>query len=198
MVQLHRLDPAPVYERLGAAAPTLPRVLDGLEESALVCGRSDLAAAARWLRAHQPPAGPIVICHGDLHPFNLLVDDSGAVTVLDWSAARLAPAALDVAFTNLLLSEPPVAAPTLFGPVLGTAGRLLARRFRRAYAERSGTIIDGPTLRWHEAATCLRALVEVARWAGDTDRRAGHPWLVCGEAFACRLSHLTGVPVTPR
>jgi aminoglycoside phosphotransferase (APT) family kinase protein len=139
-----------------------------------------------------------VICHGDLHPFNILVNDAGDVTVLDWSAARLAPAALDVALTNLLLSEPPVAVPAVFAPVVRAVGRLLARRFRRAYAARSGTAIDAGTLRWHEAATCLRALVEVAQWGDDIDERAGHPWLLCGDAFARRLSRLTGGPVRPR
>ena len=28
----------------------------------------------------------VEICHGDLHPFNVLVDDRGQTTVLDWSA----------------------------------------------------------------------------------------------------------------
>jgi len=47
---------------------------------------------------------------------------------------------------------------------------------------------------------CLRALVEVAGWvdAGKLDVKAGHPWLVCGRAFASRVGKFTGVPVRAR
>jgi hypothetical protein len=120
--------------------------------------------------------------------------------VLDWSAARLAPALFDVAFTNLLLAEPPVAVASWLRPLVRTAGRFLARRFRRAYCRRSGLTIEGGSLRWFEAVTCLRALVEVASWANDgvIEQPVGHPWLVCGDAFASRLSRLTGSVVSPR
>ena len=39
----------------------------------------------------EPVDGATVICHGDLHPFNLLVDERGAVIVIDWTAAACAP-----------------------------------------------------------------------------------------------------------
>jgi len=80
-------------------------VVAGLADTAMRCGRLDLVAAAGWLQEHQPPSAPEVICHGDLHPFNLLVAAGGAVTVLDWSAGLLAPAAYDVAFTGLVLGR---------------------------------------------------------------------------------------------
>jgi hypothetical protein len=43
-------------------------------------------------------------------------------------------------------------------------------------------------------------LVEVAGWVagGVIEERAGHPWLVCGDSFASRLSRLTGSVVTDR
>lgn len=202
MADLHRLDPTPVGERLSGpgAPPDLPTFLDDLERSAAAYDRPDLAAAARWLAAHSPLPAPNVICHGDLHPFNLLVSDAGTVTVLDWSAARLAPALFDIAFTNLLLAEPPVAVARWLRPVVRTAGRFIAHRFRRAYRRSAGVTIEAGSLRWHEGATCLRALVEVAAWVdgGVIEQRAGHPWLVCGDAFASRLSLLTRSVVAPR
>jgi aminoglycoside phosphotransferase (APT) family kinase protein len=201
MAELHRLDPEAVRERLsGPGAPDLSTHLSDLERSATAYGRGDLAAAARRLAAHAPPPAPDVICHGDLHPFNLLVSDAGAVTVLDWSAARLAPPLFDVAFTNLLLTEPPIAVAPWLQPLVRRAGGFLARRFRWAYTRRSGVTIDSVALRWHEGVTCLRALVEVAGWVagGVIEQRAGHPWLVCGDAFASRLSRLTGAVVTAR
>jgi hypothetical protein len=117
-----------------------------------------------------------------------------------WSAALLAPPAYDVAFTGLLLAEPPVSVPAPLRPVVRAAGAGLARRFRRAYLERTGTPMDDDVLRWHEGIVCTRALVEVAGWVheGTVAGRDAHPWLVSGAAFAGRLEKLTGVHVSPR
>jgi len=175
-------------------------VVAGLADTAMRCGRLDLVAAAGWLQEHQPPSAPEVICHGDLHPFNLLVAAGGAVTVLDWSAGLLAPAAYDVAFTGLVLAEPPVAVPSMLRPVVRAVGRFLARRFRSAYVRLSRVDVEADSLQWYEGVVCLRALVEVAGWvaAGTADGRTGHPWIVCGPAFAARLSALTGATVRSR
>ena len=164
------------------------------------CVRADLSAAAAWLQDHQPLEEPIVVCHGDLHPFNVLVDDVGVVTVLDWSAALLTPASYDVAFTSLVLAEPPLLAPKPLRPLIRSAGRALSRRFVRAYERAAGRPIDRTSLQWHQAVVCLRALVEVAAWvtAGTIHERGGHPWVIAGPAFAGRLRTVTGAPVTPR
>lgn len=201
MARLHRLDATPVRARLtaaGADGVSVASMVSSFVDTAEVLGRADLAGAARWLAEHAPPSAPEVVCHGDLHPFNLLVNADGTVTVLDWSASLLAPAAYDVAFTGLVLSEPPVAVPRALRPLVRAAGRGLARRFRRTYARQAGAAVDPGALAWHEGVVCLRALVEVAHWAaaGELDARRGHPWLVSGPPFAARLSRLTGVPVT--
>ncbi len=203
MADLHRLDPAPLRTRLGVeseASLTVPALLALLRAAADLYGRHDLVGAAGWLAANPPSPSPEVICHGDLHPFNLLVDEAGKVTVLDWSAGLLASRAYDVAFTSLVLAEPPIGVPRAARPLVRGGGRLLSRRFLHQYRDRSGVTIDDRSLRWHQSVVCLRALVEVAGWAGagELDSKAGHPWLVCGPAFASRLSKLTGVSVRPR
>ena len=202
MTQLHALDPLSVADQLvgGDRATTVAEFVAGLAEAATVFRRADLADAARWLLDHLPPEAPEVICHGDLHPFNLLVDGSGHVTVLDWSAAIVGPRAYDLAFTSLMLAEPPLSVGRAVRPLLRAAGRLLSRRFLRRYRQHSGTAIDGSSLAWHQAVVCLRALVEVAGWvdAGTVEGRERHPWLVSGPAFARRLSKITGVPVSAR
>ena len=141
-----------------------------------------------------------MICHGDLHPFNLLVDTDGEVAVLDWSASLLAPGAYDLAFTGLVLAEPPVAVPRVCRPMVRAAGRWLGRRFRLAYSRHAAIDVDRQVLRWYEGFVCLRVLVEVASWvaAGQVEDRRGHPWLVSGPGFAARLSTLTGTSVTSR
>ena len=94
MARLHALDPGLVRGDL-AQVRDVPVTAAGLVEmltrAAAQAGRQDLVRAARWLTEHPPAPAPDVICHGDLHPFNLL-DADGQVTVLDWSASLIAPA----------------------------------------------------------------------------------------------------------
>jgi aminoglycoside phosphotransferase (APT) family kinase protein len=202
MATLHALDPGLVRDELDQIREvpvTVPDLLAGLARYAGELGRPDLAGAARWLTGHPPVPGRDVICHGDLHPFNLLADGD-RVTVLDWSTALLAPPAHDVAFTSLLLSEPPLHVPGWERPLIRMLGRVLGRRFVRGYRRRTKASFEPGEVRWHQAVVCLRALAEVASWVrdGTADTRAGHPWLVCGPAFARRLAALTGVPVRAR
>jgi aminoglycoside phosphotransferase (APT) family kinase protein len=202
MAGLHALDPDLVrgeLEQVREVPVTVPALLTALAWMAAEAGRPDLADAARWLAGRRPPSSADVICHGDLHPFNLLADGD-QVTVLDWSNALLAPPAYDVGYTSLLLSEPPLRAPGWQRPLLRLFGRLLARRFVRGYQRRTGTTVGPGELRWHQAVVCLRALVEVAGWVhdGTAGAREGHPWLSSGPAFARRISSLTGADVRPR
>jgi aminoglycoside phosphotransferase (APT) family kinase protein len=201
MARLHALDPDLVRGGLTGAGD-LPATVRGfvllLARQAVGYQRPDLVAAAGWLEDHPPPPAPDVICHGDMHPFNLLADGD-QVTVLDWTSAMLAPRAYDVAFTSLLLSEPPVRAPGWRRPLVRAAGQLLARRLIRAYQREARAAITPGELAWHQGVVCLRALVEVASWAhqGVLDERAAHPWLAASPAFAGRLTALTGTPVRP-
>ncbi len=199
MSELHRLDPGPLRSQLDvglAVATTVTGLLEQLQALSEAHHRGDLAGATRWLAANPPPAASEVICHGDLHPFNLLAGPGGAATVLDWSAALLGPRAYDVAFTTVILTDPPMLVAAPLRPVAGAAGRMLSRRFERRYRHHSGVAIDQGSLRWHQALVRLRALVEVAGWdARERDQRSSHPWLVLGPAFASRLSRLTGVRV---
>jgi aminoglycoside phosphotransferase (APT) family kinase protein len=202
MAQLHALDPDLVrgeLEQVRDVPVTVDGLLGALARFAAEFGRADLAGAARWLADHPPRPVPEVICHGDLHPFNLLADGD-RVTVLDWSTALLAPRAHDVAFTSLLLSEPPLRVPGWQRPPVRILGRVLTRRFIRGYQRQAATTIEPGELRWHQAVICLRALTEVASWVsqGVAGTRTGHPWLVSGPAFARRLATLTGAPVQAR
>jgi len=181
----------------------VPVTVDGLIAAAArfagEFGRPDLVRAARWLADHPPGPAPDVICHGDLHPFNLLADGD-RVTVLDWSTALLAPRAHDVGFTSLLLSDPPLRVPGWQRPLVRLLGRVLARRFVRDYQRQTAATFEPGEVRWHQAVVCLRALTEVASWVhlGVDGAHAEHPWMMTGPAFARRLAALTGVPVRAR
>ena len=201
MARLHALDPDLVrcdLQQVSDVPVTVSGLVTVLAGLAAEFRRPDLVTAARWLSDHQPAPAADVICHGDMHPFNLLADGN-RVTVLDWSAAILAPRAYDVAFTSLLLSEPPLRVPSWQRPLVRAAGGLLARRFIRGYQRQSAEAVPSRALKWHQAVVCLRALVEVASWVheGVLHQRAAHPWLASGHAFAGRLAALTGNPVRP-
>jgi len=75
---LHALDPDPLRIALadtGVTAPSdAPAFLAALTEAADRIGRADLRAAALWLAGHPPPSSRHVIAHGDLHPFNIVID----------------------------------------------------------------------------------------------------------------------------
>ena len=126
MARLHALDPDLVrgeLEQVREVPVTVAGQLAMLARYAAEFGRPDLVDAARWLADHRPAPSPDVICHGDLHPFNLLADGD-RVTVLDWSTALLAPRAYDVGFTSLLLSEPPLRVPGWQRPLVRMVGAL--------------------------------------------------------------------------
>jgi aminoglycoside phosphotransferase (APT) family kinase protein len=202
MANLHKQDPRLVRDRLDCVRDmpvTVSGLLAMLHAAASDYRRPDLTAAAQWLADHPPPAAPEVICHGDLHPFNVLVDGA-SFTVLDWSAAILAPRAYDVAFTSLLLAEPPLAVPRAMRPAVRGVGGWLASRFAARYQRAAGARVDPRELRWHQGVVCLRALTEAAGWTQDqlAGARAGHPWLLSGPAFASRLTALTGSNVRAR
>jgi len=199
MAQLHALDPDLVRDELTQvrdAAVTVPGLVCALAQSAAESGRPDLVDAARWLTEHPPAPAPAVICHGDFHPFNLLADGD-RVTVLDWSNALLAPRAYDVAFTSLLLGEPPLRVAGWQRPLLRLAGRRMAQLFVRAYRRQTESAVQPGELGWYRAVVCLRVLVEVAGWVrqGTVGAHAGHPWLTSGPAFARRLATVTGTAV---
>jgi aminoglycoside phosphotransferase (APT) family kinase protein len=197
MARLHALDPEPVRAELDAGGATIVSIgslLAMLHERAATFGRPDLAEAARWLTDHPARPADDVICHGDLHPFNLLFDGTRG-TLLDWSTALLAPRCYDVAFTTLALSEPAIEVPGWLRFVVRRIGRRVAGRFVRSYQRATGIVIDGAELAWYQAVVCLRALVEVSSWtqSGQEAAHAGHPWVTAGPAFAARLTAVTGV-----
>jgi aminoglycoside phosphotransferase (APT) family kinase protein len=196
MARLHAVDPSRVRQRLAQldVATTIPAMVESLAAWSTRVGRVDLAEAAVWLLDHERPSAETVICHGDLHPFNVLVDPAGRATLLDWTTAVLGPPAYDVAFTTLVLANPPLPVPRPARAVVTAAGGQLAARFVRRYERYAAHRIEDLDIVWYQALVALRALVEVAQWEHDhvVAERAGHPWLLMRDAFAARLSSTTG------
>ena len=137
---IHALDPAPIQTAAHFAAPTTALTVDELiphlRAGAEAARNRDLLAALDRLVARRPAEVAPVLCHGDLHPLNLLADGD-TVTVLDWTAAVVAPASYDLAWTWLLLRFPPMIVPAALRSAVDAAGRF------------SRTASFGPTGRRH-------------------------------------------------
>lgn len=198
MSDLHRLDPEPVTAAVEAVAPdaawSTSAVLAQLRLGAKAAARRDLVTALDELGRRQPEYGRNVVCHGDLHPFNVL-DRGGELVVLDWTGAVVADPCFDVALTELLLANPPLVLPRPLDVVKRAAGRLLARRFLTAYTHANPDVSLGP-LEWFRALHSARVLVEVtslrAARGPDAD---GHPWVLVAPPAAANLTAATGVEV---
>ncbi|HEX6416990.1 MAG TPA: phosphotransferase [Acidimicrobiales bacterium] len=176
MATIHRVDPAPVVAAVREAAPSAAVTIDDLwphlRTKVAATGRADLDDALDRLVAGRPRRVDAVICHGDVHPFNLLADGPHT-TVLDWTGAVAAPAAYDVAFTWLLLRHPPLAAPSALRPAIALAAATLARRFVRLY-RRANPDADLTDLQWYVGLHALRILADHEIWARNGDPRARH------------------------
>jgi aminoglycoside phosphotransferase (APT) family kinase protein len=201
MAQLHALTLPDLPKQLAdCEIPIIvTQMLTELQQTVTFYERSDLETAAKWLIAHQPTSSNDVVCHGDLHPFNLLADGDH-ITVLDWSATLLGARTYDVAFTSVMLGEPPLLVPDPLRPFIKRVGAGLAKSFVRRYQHHANVQIGADDLAWHQGIVCLRALAEVAGWvrAGIDGDRVGHPWMVSGPAIAQRLSSLLKIPVSAR
>ena len=208
MTRIHGIDPGPVAERARQAAPGAPMTVDELlphlRARAEAADHPDLDRALDRLAASRPDQRDAVVCHGDLHPLNLLQDDGGddrrgdgasTVTVLDWTAAVVAPAGYDLALTHTFLRHPPLDAPAALRPVLNAGARFIARGVLRRYrVTNPGTDLDD--LDWYRALHGARVLVDVIGWSRtDDDRSRTHPWRHLAPTAARTLGKVTGTHV---
>lgn len=196
MSALHHIDPGPVVIRTRAAAPTVALTVDEfwphLQAGAELAGRHDLVEVLDTLARQTPTQGGEVVCHGDLHPFNILLAGD-RISVLDWTAALVAPPAYDVALTRLLLRYPPLAAPPALGPLIGAGARALARRFVRRY-HHANPAADLSTLGWYTGLHASRVLIDLATWRSAGDARAtDHPWTLIAPGAVTELTRITGI-----
>ncbi len=178
---LHRLDPQPIESAL-RQIPGRSVGVDGLLDHYLGRARqlSDTALqrSVERLAATRPADNTIVVCHGDLHPFNVLMHGHQR-TVIDWTAGQVAHPAYDLAFTHLLVANPPLAAPQALRPIIGAAARRIAARFLTTYRALSPHTIHAETLDWYRALHACRIMSDLALWRADgtIDARREHPWL---------------------
>ena len=127
-----------------------------------VLGDADLAAALRRaeeLASECAGGGDRVVCHGDFHPLNVMVDGPRAA-VIDWTDAGLGPREADVARTSLLFHMAALAAESRAERLaLSVLGPRLAGRYLRAY--RAGRDLDEVLMRRWDALHALHGWAQV-------------------------------------
>jgi Ser/Thr protein kinase RdoA (MazF antagonist) len=146
-VQLHGRPPPPwasenlwsvVERRLGLVR----FVLDRLAHRELEAGLEAVARLAPRLEVAEP-----VLCHGDFHPMNVLVDGPRSA-VIDWTDAGIGDAHCDIARTSWLFEFAAVATPRRTERVvLKAVAPWLSRRYRRAY-EKERPVDDDRVRLW--------------------------------------------------
>ena len=201
MVALHKVPTEGIAAGLEAAGWPAFRldslaVLSAVETRVGALESPQFDAAATWLRANTPDFAPAVVCHGDLHPMNLLFDGKRVVAVLDWELARLADPAFDVARTVMLLRMAPYPMSNASRRVMNSLAGRLAKSFVESYeAERP---LDKQSVEWHEALHCLRTLTMAAQGATEPEqsrlRRVADVWLPIAPKLQHRLAQIIAPP----
>lgn len=191
-----------LHARLHALAP--PETLDGQPAPPLIDRRLALVRIVVERLPASPLAGGLeriesllpalevpdpVVCHGDFHPLNILVDGSEA-RVIDWTDAGVGDRHADAARTAWLFGFAAVAAASRSErAVMGALAPSLARRYLAAY--RRHAPLDERRLRLWEPVHVLHAWAMVvadeaelfAPTRAGVDLRPGlAPW--AGHEFA--------------
>jgi aminoglycoside phosphotransferase (APT) family kinase protein len=180
------------------AASDLRQVAARTESASL----DGLRPGVAWLVQHElEETRPPVICHGDFHPLNVLMDKGEVSGVIDWTYVRLADVAYDVGATIALFGQGPIDLPGVLQPPANWFRRWVVRRYYRAYRQLRN--LDESAVRYYEALRCIGFLVEAGehlRAARDGVPPPEKPTAFSGPRtvrnIVRRIRELTGVNVS--
>ncbi len=190
--------PAGISRRVATVKGQLGRAQRRIEDAQL----DGLKPGLEWLLAHRPPEPDRrVICHGDFHPLNILMEDGAVTGVVDWANTVVADPAFDVGNTRLLLEIAPLELPLVLEWVASAARPILARRYYEAY--RRHRAVNEEAMRYYQAMRCVTELVWVGERrladAGLIETRSGpNPWGAARprNALMSRFREITGIALT--
>lgn len=159
---LHSLDPEPVRIAVEAAglADRVGATFESAWGEAIDSAKLDgLRSAYEWLMANRPQSQSAVVCHGDLHPLNVMMEGRVVSGLLDWPNARIDDPAWDVGATVALMGHGPVDLPGPVIPIVNAARRWLVRHYLKEYL--ALLPIDRNAIEYYEATRLLGFLIEV-------------------------------------
>jgi aminoglycoside phosphotransferase (APT) family kinase protein len=207
-LRLHALDAEVLLEALDREGPPISREvatfeghLGRLRHRVGAGGLRGLEQAMRWLIENRPAnESTRVICHGDFHPQNILVENDRVTGVIDWPNVVVAERAFDVASTRVILGLVPVAlmgVPPALRGIVDIARRVLAAHYVGGYRRRAPAGVTH--LPYYEALACMRGMirtVETRLAAGGGAKLSALDASTYGERLAARFARITGVAPT--
>jgi aminoglycoside phosphotransferase (APT) family kinase protein len=159
--RLHAIDPSPIAEQL-SVLPVDSELFTPFGRLQRVCALipehwSSARRAGDYLHAQLPESTHEVICHGDLHPLNVMVDEDGVTGVLDWGRICFADPEYDLAAAFLLLRASILNLPGWAVPTVNAMKRKMATSFLK-HAARDFSM-DHEKLRFFVAERAFEELV---------------------------------------
>ena len=193
-LRLHALDPMPVVDALVAAGINIGALgVDARLAAVRDAARTTSAGfepVLAWLDRNRPPMTPTVVCHGDIHPFNMLATPDGSFNVLDWTNGNLCRREYDVGFTAALLQCAPLQAPSIARSAVGAITGSLAHRFVDSYRRIAPINLD--VVEWFETLQYARCLAAVATSPLDHPIiGAKHPFRIAAPAMIRQVRTVT-------
>jgi Phosphotransferase enzyme family len=144
-----------------------PDPLDELAEHATPeAVRAEVAPELAWLRAHRPADGTPVVCHSELSPayVHLRGTDTSTAVPVNWTRARLADPAYDVAGTvTAFWSVPIYVDNALHRKALKLARDSLVSAYLSAYREAAPHPLDDDKLAYWQAFHLAWLATDIAR-----------------------------------
>jgi len=117
-----------------------------------------LQPGLRWIVANRPEnPDRLVVCHGDFHGNNILIQEGEVSGVLDWAGFLIGDPAYDIGIIKVLGT---VVAPSLFSEVPEAYWVHFFNRYYDGYQRECP--LDPVRVEYYEAFRCLRALLEGA------------------------------------
>jgi aminoglycoside phosphotransferase (APT) family kinase protein len=206
-VRLHSLDPAPLSRALqgeGLGARTsidlfYEEVRQGIERARL----DWLEPGMRWLTKRRPDERDGVICHGDFHPANMLMDRGAVTGIIDWAWVSVGPPEYDVGASVAIFSHGPIDLPGFLSGPADLIRRRFIRRYVAEYQKRRPLDIDA--LNYYEALRSLGFLMQAGEhWQADAGviARPAQPNPFADarqiDGIVARFHELTGVELAAR
>ncbi|HJQ58920.1 MAG TPA: phosphotransferase, partial [Vineibacter sp.] len=199
--RLHAVPVGPVMEELRAAglspeAVTFDGRLATLGQAIADANLDGLKPALEWLQANRPPQpATLSVCHGDLHPLNILASEGRVTAVLDWGNVALGDPALDVGSTIAGIATTPFDVPAGLRPLVRSMLRYVLWRYRRAYRRRRA--VDPAAVRYYQVFRSLNHLAGALRTAVQGGAPAGaHHLPAARQLLVAHIRQLSGGAVS--
>ena len=146
-VLLHQIDSSKIVEALKLSTVS-PEWYDGTIWSDTRGENIQwLQPAVRWIKENEPVIYRNVLCHGDFHSNNVLVESGRVSGVLDWSAAQIGEPERDVSSTMTVMMA--------YGPLFHSEkeSKWFTENYLEAYRRRMK--VDQEKLEYYEAVNCI-------------------------------------------